>query len=95
MFTSEFFKNHFSDCDDTLKSFIKCVLPSVLFKTVYDKRFIANIAKASIVNSFTSCPYMETLDVLLEDGCLCKSNNKKLIEFSFEFIDQFIQKVDN
>ena len=90
MFTSEFFKNHFSDCDDALKSFIKCVLPSVLFKTTYDKKFIANQAKTSMQNSFKSCPYMETLAILLEDGCLCQSKNKKLIEFSFEFIDQFI-----
>ena len=95
MFTSEFFKNNFADCDDTLKQFVKCVLPSVLFKTVYDKKFISNLAKASVVSSFKSCPFIETLEILLEDGCLCKSNNKKLIEFSFEFIDQFFQQVDN
>lgn len=71
------------------------MLPSVLFKTVYDKRFIANQAKASIMSCFKSCPYIETLAVLIEDGCTNKGNNKKLIEFSFEFIDQFIQQVDN
>ena len=89
MFTSEFFKNNFADCDDTLKQFVKCLLPSVLFKTVYDKKFISNLAKASVVSSFKYCPFIETLEILLEDGCLCKSNNKKLIELSFEFIDQF------
>jgi len=35
------------------------------------------------------------LAVLIEDGCLNKQNNKKLMEESYGYIDLFIKGVDN
>ena len=66
-----------------------------MFKTTYDKVFIAKEAKNSVTASLNSCKFIETLQVLIEDGCLCKGNNKMLIENSYGFIDAFIKGVDN
>jgi hypothetical protein len=64
-----------------------------MFKTTYDKVFIAKEAKNSVTASLKSCKFIETLQVLIEDGCLC--TNKVLIENSYGFIDAFIKGVDN
>jgi len=55
MFTTEFFRNEFNNCDTTLISFVQKVLPSVMFKTVYDKVFISKEAKNSVTASLKSC----------------------------------------
>ena len=54
--------------------YVNTVMPSVLFKTVYDKVFISREAKSTINNSLKEgkCLYREMLVVLIEDGC----NNK-------------------
>jgi hypothetical protein len=64
-----------------------------MFKTTYDKVFIAKEAKNSVTASLKSCKFIETLQVLIDDGCLC--TNKVLIESSYGFIDAFIKGVDN
>lgn len=91
MFATEFFKNlNKSKDQDVVISFVETVLPSVLFKTVYDKVFISKEAKSAITFSLESCHSKETLSVLINDGCLCKAN-KKLQELSYEFIGVFVK----
>lgn len=66
--------------NENILDYINTVLPSVLFKTVYDKVFISKEAKNAINNSLGEgkCLYREMLIVLIEDGCNNKYNNKKL-----------------
>ena len=59
------------------------MLPSVIYKTVYDKVFISKEALSAVKNWLTHCIYPETLNMVIQHGCLCKSNNKKLIELSY------------
>lgn len=68
-------------------------MPSVLFKTVYDKVFISKEAKNAVTYSLSNCNFKETLDVIINDGCLNKSN-KKLMEDSYAFIGIFIKNAD-
>jgi hypothetical protein len=71
MFCSEFFKNVEEGQHEKLIPFVKTVLPSVLFKTVYDKVFISKEAKSAITFALSTCSFNETLMVIL-DGCLQK-----------------------
>ena len=66
--------------NENILLYINTVLPIVLFKTVYDKVFIAREAKNTINNCLGDgkCLYREMLVVLIEDGCNNKYNNKKL-----------------
>lgn len=77
--------------------YIDTVLPSVLFKTVYDKVFISKEAKNTITHSLGEgkCLYKEMLLVLIEEGCNNKNNNKKLQEESYNYISLFVKNVDN
>ena len=95
MFATEFFKNiEIGKNQEKLVSFVQTVLPSVLFKTVYDKVFISKEAKTAVTHSLTTCHFKETLEVIINDGCLNKSN-KKLMEDSYSFIGVFIKNADS
>ena len=89
MFCSEFFKNVEEGQHAKLIPFVETVLPSVLFKTVYDKVFISKEAKSAITFALSTCSFNETLKVIL-DGCLQKSNIK-LQELSYGFIGVFVK----
>lgn len=66
--------------NEMILAYVNTVLPSVLFKTVYDKVFISREAKSTINNSLKEgkCLYREMINVLIDDGCNNKYNNKKL-----------------
>ena len=72
-----------------LQSFIRCVLPVVLLKTVYEKNFIAMEAKKAMQLMIRKCYYPETVDVLVE-GCQVK--NGTLAELSIEYLQEIITK---
>lgn len=40
-------------------------MPSIVFKTVYDKSFIAKEAELSVMNALNTCFYDEMLDSLV------------------------------
>lgn len=86
MFCTELFNNkeiisEIKYCEQSTK-FIKTIMPSLLFKTVYDKVFISKEAKTAVGHVIKNCIFLQTLESLLNEGCLCKSNNKNLIEQS-------------
>ena len=66
--------------NEMILAYVNTVLPSVLFKTVYDLVFVSREAKNTINNSLKEgkCLYREMIIVLIDDGCNNKYNNKKL-----------------
>lgn len=95
MFATEFFKNiEIGQNTEKLISFVETVLPSVLFKTVYDKVFISKEAKNAVTHSLHTCHFKETLGVIINDGCLNKSN-KKLMEDSYPYIGIFVKNAES
>jgi hypothetical protein len=95
MFATEFFKNiEKGQNQEKLVSFVETVLPSVLFKTVYDKVFISKEAKNAVTFSLSTCHFKETLGVIINDGCQNKGSNKKLMEDSYVFIGIFIKNAE-
>jgi len=76
---------------ETLIKFIKVVLPSILLKTVYEKAFISKEAKNSMTNAISNCKTFEVLQIILDEGCRCKNNNKTLIEGSYTYVGEFFK----
>ena len=80
MFTQEFFENKDVMKNpkywDSIIELINVVMPSALFKTIYEKGFIAAIARNSVTNALECCIFDELLDVLIDTGC--NSTNKNL-----------------
>ena len=69
MFTTEFFTNSSTLAEEkyqaTIISFISVAMPSIVFKTVYDKTFIAKEAKSSVTLALKACYYDEMLASLM------------------------------
>lgn len=74
--------------------FLDKVLPSILFKTVYDKVFISKEARTAVGNSLESCAaHSEVLRILINDGCRNKKNNKQLTELSYTYLATLLKNV--
>ena len=52
------------------------MVPSILIKTVYDKKFINVTAIQAMKNCAQNSAIIETLDVILNYGCASKGGNK-------------------
>ena len=82
MFCNEFFSNTESlqneKHQEQLIKFLKVALPSIFLRTVYDKVFIAKEAKNAVANCLKNCVIPEVLEIVVQDGCYNKINNKRL-----------------
>jgi len=61
MLSNEFLKTKVHTADSSSKDFIINVLPSILHRTVYDKKFISLTAVAAMKEASSNCLFMETL----------------------------------
>ena len=79
MFTTEFFSNTSTLTEEKYQpaiiSFVSITMPSVVFKTVYDKTFIAKEAKTTVAKALEACYYDEMLESLM---MYCNGSNKAL-----------------
>ena len=64
-------------------------MPSIVFKTVYDKVFIAKEAKTSVVNALDSCIFDDMLTVIIKTGC--NGNNRTLQENGYIYCGLFVK----
>jgi len=82
MFAQEFFSNKEAMKNpkywDSIIEFINTTMSSILSKTIYEKSFIANLARNAVMNALDCCIFDELLDVLIDAGC--NSTNKTLQE---------------
>ena len=96
MLTTELFGNQNAMKDpqfqETIIRFIEITMPSIIFKTVYEKAFIAKEAQTSVQNALNTCRYDELLNILIEAGC--KGIKIKLQENSYNYCSIFVKNAD-
>jgi len=94
MFTTELFANkeitNAKENTETMIKFVKVTMPSLVFKTVYEKAFIAKEAKASVTNALEWCTFDDMLTILISKGC--NGNNRTLQENGYVYCGLFVKK---
>lgn len=79
--------------EETISDLIRITMPSIVFKTVYEKVFIAKEAKNAVTSALDACTCDVLLNVLLDAGC--NSNSRILQENSYAYCGLFVKNVDS
>ena len=75
---------------ETIVELVKVIMPSIVFKTVYEKAFIAKEAQTSVKNALETCIFNDMLSILIQTGC--NGTNRTLQENGYTYIGLFVKK---
>lgn len=93
MLANEFLKTKVHTTQSSI-DFATVVMPSILQRTVYDKKFISLTAVAAMKEASQTCLFMEFLQIILEKGCASKTGSKNLVVNGFTYTNLFIKSCD-